>query len=319
MRAVFVAITQTFRDAVSISTILFKILIPVVIIMKVLTELGLVTWLGTLFSPFMALAGLPGNLGIVFVTALLTNLYGGIIAFVTIFPETPLTVAQVTVIATMMLVAHNFPVELAVARKAGMRVTLHLLVRLIGAFLLGALLFYTYKWGGWLQQPATLLWTPPATDVGLLHWAWGELQKLAVIFGIVFAMLLGMRLLKYARINDGIEWLLRPILRPVGIGREATSVTLIGMMLGLAYGGGLIIREAQSGNLPDRDIFASITLMGLTHSVIEDTLLMMLIGGHLSGLLWGRIAFSLIAAYLIMRFLRAIPATYFYRYAFHEK
>ena len=33
-------------------------------------------------------------------------------------------------------------------------------------------------------------------------------------------------------------------------------------------------------------------LMGLCHSLVEDTILMMLLGGHLSGILGGRVVFS---------------------------
>lgn len=310
-------IANIFKDTIRISMVLFRILIPIVIIIKILEELGLIAVIGSVLAPLMSLAGLPGSMGIVLATAIFTNIYGGMVAFAAIFASEQLTVAQVTVIATMMLVAHNFPIELAVARKAGMRVGVAFGVRMVGAFVLGAVLYHTYRLGGWLQQEAVLLWRPPYENPTLVQWALGEVQKLLIIFVIIFALLLVLKILERLGVNEFLKWALRPLLGRMGIGPEATNITLVGMMLGLAYGGGLIIREAQSGNIPHRDIFASLTLMGLTHSLIEDTLLMMLIGGHFSGLFWGRLLFSLVAVYLIMRLLSRVSDHTFYRFAFH--
>jgi hypothetical protein len=47
--------------------------------------------------------------------------------------------------------------------------------------------------------------------------------------------------------------------------------------------------------------------MGLCHALIEDTLLMVMVGGHLSGLLFARIAFSLAAVTLIVKASAHLP------------
>ena len=46
-------------------------------------------------------------------------------------------------------------------------------------------------------------------------------------------------------------------------------------------------------------ITITMSLLNLLHAVIEDTILMALIGGHISGILFARIIFSLIVSYLI--------------------
>jgi hypothetical protein len=96
--------------------------------------------------------------------------------------------------------------------------------------------------------------------------------------------------------------------------RDAAPVTVIGMTLGLAYGGGLIIQEARSGILGKRDVFFSLALMGLTHSLFEDTLLMMLLGGRLSGILAWRVVFSLLVIFLLVRLLMRVSDKAFERY-----
>ncbi len=111
------------------------------------------------------------------------------------------------------------------------------------------------------------------------------------IFCIVLALISLMRLLTWMRITDLLVRMLQPLLRFLGIGREAAPLAIVGMTMGLTYGGGLIIHESRSGRVRPKDVFASLTLMGLTHSVIEDTLLMVMLGGHLSGILFARMIF----------------------------
>ena len=76
----------------------------------------------------------------------------------------------------------------------------------------------------------------------------------------------------------------------------------------------LILQEARSGRMDSRDIFLALTLMGLCHSLFEDTMLMALIGGHLSGLLVARLGFALLVIFLAGRLLRRIPEQFFRRF-----
>ncbi len=48
-------------------------------------------------------------------------------------------------------------------------------------------------------------------------------------------------------------------------------------------------------------MFFSLTLMGLCHSLIEDTMLMVMIGAHLSGILWARLVFAILAVALVVK------------------
>ena len=77
----------------------------------------------------MKFAGLPGSMGVVWATAMFTNLYAAIVVFSSMMVSEHLTVAQVTILTTMMLVAHSLPIELGIARKAGIRLRFMLLFR----------------------------------------------------------------------------------------------------------------------------------------------------------------------------------------------
>lgn len=82
---------------------------------------------------------------------------------------------------------------------------------------------------------------------------------------------------------------------------------MVGVLLGLSYGGALIIREAKAGTIPRRDLFLSICLLSLTHSLIEDTLFIMALGADLTGILLARVVFTLIVIWALDKVLRVVP------------
>jgi hypothetical protein len=305
---------ELLRDALRTSAELFKIIIPISILTRFLQQWGVIDQLGVLLGPVMELVGLPGQIGLVWATAMLTNLYGGMVVFASLAPGLGLTVAQVTVLTTMMLVAHGLPVELRIAQKAGTRFRAMALIRIGGALLLGWLLYHAYQLSGTLQQANQALWNPPAVDPAWTSWLVAELRNMAAIFLIILCLMALLRLLKKLGVSDLMTRLLEPLLTLLGMGRAAAPVTIIGMTLGLSYGGGLIIQEAKSGRLGKRDVFCSLALMGLCHSLIEDTLLMMLLGGHFSGVFWGRLLFSLLAVFLLGKLIRRLPQAFFERF-----
>lgn len=298
---------QLLREAFQISGYIYKIMIPVLILVKILQEIGGVVFIGNLLSPLMQVVGLPGSMGLVWATALLGNLYGGMIVFTSLAAGESMTVAQMTVLCTMMLVAHNIPMEARITQKAGVRLRFMLVLRIGGAFFLGWLLFRIYGWGGWLQDQLVLKWFPPAAEASLPMWILAQIRDLALIFFVVLGLLLIMKILARIGITEIMVRFLNPVLRLLGIGPTATTITIIGMMLGLAYGGGLIIQEAVSGRVHCRDVLFSLALMGLCHSIIEDTLLMAIFGGDFSGILWGRILFSMVMVFLLVKLINGLP------------
>ncbi|WP_315982759.1 hypothetical protein [Aliamphritea spongicola] len=87
--------------------------------------------------------------------------------------------AQVTVLGTMMLIAHGLPVEIRITQQAGVRLVTALALRMGCALVLGMILHHIYSWGNWLQQPVELLWQPPAqTDDSLLTWIISQVKAL---------------------------------------------------------------------------------------------------------------------------------------------
>lgn len=292
---------STLKEASHVYLTLLKIMVPALIIVKALELLGVTQWLGTVLAPLMAWLGLPESVSIVWAATLLTNIYTGMVLFFEIARTEPLTIAQVSVLGTLMIVAHALPMEGAVARAVGAPWWLTLTLRLGGALVLGWVLHQVYRLGGWLQQPNQLMWEPQAREAGLAGWAWVQGQTLATIFVVIVGLIALLKWLRVLGLERLLHALLFPLLRLLGIGREAANTIVIGVMLGLSFGAGLLIQEARSGRLGPRDALLAVSFLGLCHSLIEDTLLIMLLGADLSGILWGRLVFAFVVMAVIAR------------------
>lgn len=309
-------IYTTLREAAAVTWDLFKIMIPIIIVVKVLQDVGAITWLAWPLSPVMECVGLPGSMGLVWATAMVNNIYSGIVVYLSLAGDVPLTAAQVTVLATMILVAHSLPVELEIVRKSGPKLWFQALLRIGSAFVIGIFLNRIYGWGGWLQEKSVLLLKPHSGNHDLLSWGIAQCENLFWIFVIILGLLVLMKMLSGLGITKMLVCLLNPVLRILGIGSEAAPLTIVGMVMGLGYGGGLILHEVKQGRVGRRDIFFALSLMGLAHSVIEDTLLMLSLGGHISGILVARVGFALLFVFVLVRITGRMSDNAFFRYFF---
>lgn len=298
-------ITHLLQDALRVYLTLLKILIPALLIVKGLELLGGIGWLGTVLAPLMSILGLPEQLGVVWAAALFTNLYTAIVVFLQVAGDMHLSVEQVTVLGALMLVGHSIPVEGAVAKRAGVPWWVTLVLRVGGALLLAWLLHCFYSYFGLLQAPAALVWQPSLSpEPTLSSWAIAQLETLALIFVIILALIVLLKLLKKLGLERWIHLGLLPLLKLLGIGRSAANVTVIGFTLGLSYGAGLLIRDVQNGVLNKRDSTLALCFLGLCHSVIEDTLLILMLGADIAGILWARLLFAVIVTAMIARWPR---------------
>jgi len=136
----------------------------------------------------------------------------------------------------------------------------------------------------------------------------------ALIFLIILSLVTLMRILQKTGVIKKLNNFLQPGLEFLGMSKNAAPVTIIGMTLGLAYGGGLIIKETKSKILSKKDTFLSLSLMGLSHSLIEDTILILSIGATLFGILIGRLLFTILVMTILIRFINRLSKKTFEKY-----
>ncbi|MEH6568766.1 MAG: hypothetical protein V7709_06815 [Halioglobus sp.] len=313
-----VFIKELASEILLVTWTLYKIMIPTLVVVKILEQMGLLVYLGRLLEPAMTLIGLPESMGIVWATTLMTNLYAGMLVFFDLAQSEVLSVAQVTVLCTVLLISHGLPIEARIAQRAGIRLPVTIFIRIAGALLFGWLLHLFYSSGELLQETNVLLWVPEPVDSSLWIWFVSLLQSLFMVLVIIASLLTLLKVLRLVGIERLLGVLLSPLLRIMGIGRQATTITIVGMTLGLSFGGGLLIHEAERGHVSRRDIFASLTMLALCHSLIEDTLLMLLLGAHVSGILWLRLLFTLVILALVTRWLNGRSDAFVDRWLFNR-
>ena len=304
MKTFFKELLQEIWD---VSYTLFKLMIPTIIVVKILESLGFLEYFAMVLGPIMGFVGLPESMGIVWATTILTNIYAGMLIFFYAQQGEAMTVAQVTVICILMLFAHGLPVEARIAQQAGIRLRFTLLLRVGGGLLLAFILNKAYLHLDYLQEVSQLSWQPEPAETGLGAWIKGQIESLIMIQIIIAILLTALKILKIVGIEKLMGYLLSPLLKALGISRQATTITIVGFTLGLSFGGGLLINEARQGHVSKRDIFASMSLLALCHSMIEDTLLMLLLGADFAGVFWARLIFSLFVIAILTRVIDFLP------------
>jgi len=289
-------------------------MIPISIIVKLLQYTGAIDYIGMALYPLMKFVGLPGEMGLVWATGMITNLFGGVLAFINLSAGLNLTIAQVTIISVMMLIAHTFPIELTIARKTGVKLLTMFIIRFGFAFLFGVLLNIIYKSFNYLQEPAVLhIKQNIIANNSLWYWALNELKNYLIIYLFVFSLMLLLEILKRIGVIELITKALSPLLGFLGIGNGVITITIVGLTLGVVYGGALIINETKTKSINRRDIFYAMVMMGIFHSIIEDSILMISLGGHYTGVVIGRFIFTVVVVFLLVKLTKPLSDKTFNR------
>ena len=294
-------------DIVDVSVTLFKIMIPTLILVKILEELGVVLLLNQLMAPLTALMGLPVEMAIVLTTTLLTNPYAGLIVFSNLGVGADFTVAQATILATFMLLAHSLPVEVLIARKSGVRARATIFVRVGGGLLLCVLLNLFFQATGLFSASAVITLPQLSATVGWLDWTVEQIKALIFVQIVIIVLLFFLEALRVVGIERLIKLALNPFLRFMGVGDQAATIAVVGVTLGLGFGGGLLIKEVSSGTIPKEDVFGVLSFLNLSHSVFEDTAVVMLIGPSLFIVLIGRMIYAMLFVFILMRVASSLP------------
>ena len=279
-------------------SVFFKIMIPVSLIIKILEETGLMQYVGYALSPLMQPLGLPGEMGLVWAATMLSNIYGGLLSLSSLQPEGGMTVAQITTLSSLMLFAHTFLIEIPICVKAGCRFLPIFLIRFVSAYLFAFLTAQICMRFSLCDSPVSAIHFTE-TSSSWVGWAIGEVKKYVSIALIVLSLVVLLELLERIGFLRLLEKVLSPVVGFIGISPKVIPITIIGMTLGLAYGGGLIVAESKEKPIEKRDIFLSFAFLSLFHSIIEDHLLMIGIGANAFFVFVLRFVFSVVAMLLI--------------------
>lgn len=278
-----------------------RIMVPIMILMRIAESYGIIEWISPVLRPVMAILNLPPEAAIVCLTSILTGIYGAI-ATLPVLLGHDLTGAQVTSICAILLIAHSIPVEQAIVRRAGGSFWGTTFLRLFTACLAVFLIDAVSKMTGFLSQPQPLenIREFAQVDAGHLAWAVSSFKGMIVLFLVLIGLLVMMDAFDRFGVTKIINSAFSPIMRLSGLERSVTSITTAGILLGLTYGGGLIIAQGNNPNISRKAKYYALCWLSLCHGLIEDLALMVLIGGNFWVLFAGRIVLTLVLVRALM-------------------
>ena len=290
--------------------VLIKVMLPIMVLVQIGQWLGWIDVLGGAIAPAMALLDLPPEAGMIWVAGMCVGVYGAIAALIGLAPNLDMNAAQLSVLCSMVLFAHGLPVEQAIVRRAGASFWATAALRVGAAIVYGGAVAWACRWGGWLQEPVSLGWLQSsalATDAqssGLLGWLRSTAMSLLLTYGVIVALLVLLDIFERIGLTRAITALLMPLLRLSGLDARVAPVTTVGVLLGLSYGGALIIEETDKNQLPARTRFLALAWISLSHSLIEDTALLLTLGADIWIILVGRILLTLAVVAFLARVIK---------------
>ncbi|WP_342598838.1 nucleoside recognition domain-containing protein [Psychrobacillus sp. FSL H8-0483] len=256
---------------------LSKVIFPITLIVVILQYTPVLPWIINLISPFMGLLGLSGEAAIPLVLGNALNLYAGIAGILSL----ELTVKEVFILATMLSFSHNIFIETGVALRVGVKLWIVLVVRFGLAILSAIIINLVWQGGGETAKYGVVSVSQQVPD------GWGEIILLGLqkaTFGvlqlalIVIPLMVIFQLLKDRNYLQKFSEKLAPFTKVIGIQPNASPTLVAGLVIGLAYGAGIMIQAVQEDGVSKKDATLVFIFLVACHAVVEDTLIFVPLG-----------------------------------------
>ncbi|MDD2299174.1 MAG: nucleoside recognition protein [Fermentimonas sp.] len=278
---------------------LLKMILPISLAVRFLDYFGILTYIAGFLDPVFMNLGLPGSTAIIFITSIFLPLY----APLAIITSMSLTLRELTILALMCQIAHNLPVESAIQAKTGTSfwgmTTLRIVMSILTAFVLNLILPVEMGMPLFVQTDIVVI-----NSIGelLLAWLKGSLNIAILIFVIIFSLNLLYNILNayhlISKLSKGVE----PLLKFFGLSANTGFLWLIGYIVGLAYGGALMMDQLKEGTVTRKEANLLNHHLAVSHSVIEDNLLFVALGVSI----WWILGVRFTVAWFVVWFRRLI-------------
>ena len=279
---------ESLHSSLASALLILKLVIPFYILADILLFYDLLRPISNLFLPVTAILQLPADTAMAITTGIFLNLYAAV-AFAAPLGLTPY---EWTILGVFLGVCHSLPVENSIMKKLGLGFFYSTFLRLTMAFLTTFPLFLLPgSWYSGAESGKAIALTEYATLKELLLHSTLNAAILAVkIIALISIIIFFMDMLKQtrfiARYNQRVQ----------------TSFSLLtGQLLGITYGAGILLKEANSGNLKKKDLFFIGTFLMICHSLLEDPLLFVLFGANYWIIILSRLIMACLAAFLLTR------------------
>jgi spore maturation protein SpmB len=289
--------------------LLCKLMLPISLGVGLLRWTGALEAIGRVLGPAMAVFHLPGEAAVPLVTGYLAGTYSLLGAMAMI----PLDPSAVTILGAMALVAHNLIIESTVQDRTGTPWWWMLIVRLVSSMVVGLVVAWSiaalqsaHVGALWLRFVPAEAHTAVPTAGDFLHflagWAREAYRLMLKIIIVVTAMMIATEWIRARGYLEVLERAVRPLLSFLGLSQTVAFPWITAQILGVTFGGGLLIEEMKVRRIEEKDVRALHTSIGISHSVFEDTILLATIGASVFWLVVPR----LIVAVIMVRLIRPL-------------
>lgn len=254
-----------------------KIIFPITLLLTILQFTPVLPWVTKAIAPLMQLIGLPGEAAIPLVLGNALNLYAGIAGILSL----EMTVKEVFILAVMLSFSHNIFIETGVALRVGVRLWVVLVVRFGLAILSAILINWLWKGGGEIAQYGVIQssaatpegWTEILV-LGLQKASSGVLQLALIVIPLMIIIQYLREKGYMAKLSDRMG----PLTRVIGVQQNAAPTLVAGLVIGLAYGAGVMIQAVQEDGVSKKDATLVFIFLVACHAVVEDTLIFIPLG-----------------------------------------
>ena len=279
---------QTLNTSLQSALIILKLVIPIYILADILYFYNTLSYVSFLIEPFTSLIGLPPQTSLAILSGMFLNLYAAV-AFAAPLDLTP---HQWTILAVFLGVCHSLIVESVIMKKIGIsNIYSYGLRILVGFFLAFIVSIMPSSWFEATLSEAVFNKTTYDTLEQLL------IGSLLSAFNLSIKIILLITVLIF--IMDFIKTR-KFILKSQKNVSKGFSLT-VGVFLGITYGAGILIKEAQSGTISKEDLFYIGTFLMICHAIIEDTLLFVIFGADFTMVVFIRTIAAVILSYILLK------------------
>jgi hypothetical protein len=279
---------NTLKSSLRSAWIVLKLIIPIYIIADILFYYNTLSYIAFLIEPFTSIIGLPSETALSIISGLFLNVY----AAVAFAAPLDLTIHQWSILAVFVGVAHALPVEGVIMKKLGISNLFSYSFRIGCAFILGYLTYLMPEsWFSATLSDAIFEKVEYDSFYALLQGSILNAIELSITVIILITVLIF--IMDYIKSMKFIQESQKNVSKGFSIG--------VGVILGITYGAGILIKEVQSGNISKEDIFYISCFIMVCHAIIEDTLLFVIFGADFTMVVLIRTLGAIAIAYIALK------------------
>lgn len=279
---------ESLKSSLRSAWIIIKLVIPIYIFAEVLYYYNILSYISFLIEPITVFLDLPKELALSILSGIFLNIYAAI-AFAAPLELTP---KEWTVLGVFLGICHALIVETAVMKKIGISNTYSILLRIIGGFIVAFVVTFlpdeifntTLSSAAFERKEYSDIFDVLVTSF---------LNSVVLTGEIIVLITLIILFMDFVKSRAFIKKFEKNLSRNFSI--------FVGVILGITYGAGILIKEAKSNSLTKRDIFFIGTFLMICHAIIEDTLLFVIFNANLYIIVVFRVIAAILFSFLLLK------------------